>query len=291
MIYFLISQKYIIDFNYKLLFDIKLSIFALLFLANEHQQNFSFSYYNTLYLFWTILREKIYNIKKVQSQPKIDGKLNEPIWNNLDIAKNFSQIEPNNGKAERKKQKTEVKICYDNKNIYFGIMMYDNAPDSILKELSKRDEENKNFDAFGIFIDPFNNSQVEYNFMVTAAGVQIDRKFTKTGIDKTWNAVWKSAVDLNNKGWIAEISIPFSQIRFPDNNQPWALNMAREIRRYRETYSWNPINVKYNDFSLQAGLLDGIKNLTPQFDSHLCLMYQYTQIAMMDKQLFHIIMV
>ena len=159
--------------------------------------------------------KKIYNIKKVQSQLNIDGKLNEPIWNNLDIAKNFSQIEPNNGKPERKNHKTEVKICYDNKNIYFGIMMYDSFPDSILQELSKRDEENKNFDAFGIFIDPFNSSQVEYNFMVTAGGVQIDRKFTKTGIDATWNAVWKSAVDINNEGWVAEIAIPFSQIRDP----------------------------------------------------------------------------
>ena len=42
--------------------------------------------------------------------------------------------------------------------------MFDNHPDSILKELSKRDEDNKNFDAFNIYIDPFNNGQVEYNF-------------------------------------------------------------------------------------------------------------------------------
>ena len=85
--------------------------------------------------------------------------------------------------------------------------MYDNAPDSILKELSKRDEENKNFDAFNIFIDPFNNGQVEYNFSVTAAGVQIDRKFSKTGIDKNWDAVWKSEVKITDFGWIAEIEI------------------------------------------------------------------------------------
>ena len=174
-------------------------------------------------------------------------------------ANNFSQISPNNGMPERKHQRTEVKICYDSKNIYFGVMMYDNEPDSILKELSKRDDENKNFDGFGIFIDPFNNGQMEYNFFITAAGVQIDRKFSKTGIDKNWDAVWKSATKITKEGWVAEFSIPFSQIRFPDNNQAWALNMARTIRRYREDYSWNPINVKYEDFALQAGLLDGIK--------------------------------
>ncbi len=205
--------------------------------------------------------KKAYNIQQVQSSPKIDGDLSDRVWDNLEIAKNFSQISPNNGTAERQHQKTEVKICYDSKNIYFGVMMYDNAPDSILKELSKRDEENKNFDAFGIFIDPFNDAQMEYNFTITAAGVQIDRKFSKTGIDKTWDAVWKSAVKINNKGWVAEIAIPFSQLRFPDNNMPWAINMARDIRRYRESYSWNPIDVNYNDFALQAGILNGIKDV------------------------------
>ena len=171
--------------------------------------------------------KKSYNIKKINKGPDIDGKLDESIWESLDIAKDFSQIEPNNGKPERQGQKTEVKICYDDKNIYFGVMMYDNAPDSILSELSKRDEENKNFDAFGIFINPFNDAQIEYNFMVTAAGVQIDRKFSKTGIDKTWNGVWKSAVKINSNGWVAEFSIPFSQLRFPEDNKDWALNMMR----------------------------------------------------------------
>ncbi len=205
--------------------------------------------------------KKTYTIKKISENPKIDGILDDRAWNNLDIANNFTQIEPNNGKAERKNKKTEVKICYDSKNIYFGIMMYDNSPDSILKELSKRDDENKNNDKFGIWIDPFNNTQVEYNFMVTAAGVQIDRKFSKTGIDKNWNAVWKSAVNINKEGWSAELAIPFSQLRFPNDNKVWALNMARTIRRYREDYSWNPIDVEYQNYALQSGLLKGIKNI------------------------------
>ena len=224
----------------------------------------------TIVLFFTLLPlltfgqftdKKVYNIEKIQNPPKIDGELNDNVWTNLTIAKDFSQISPSNGIAERENQKTEVKICYDSKNIYFGVMMYDNAPDSVLKELSRRDEENKNYDAFGIWLEPFNDAQVEYNFMVTAAGVQIDRKFSKTGVDKTWNAVWSSAVKINNKGWVVEIAIPFSQLRFPEHNKSWALNMARTIRRYREDYSWNPIDVNYNDFALQAGLLNGIKDV------------------------------
>ena len=205
--------------------------------------------------------KKVYTIKNIKSAPKIDGELNDKIWEKLNIASNFSQISPNNGKPEKKHQRTEVKICYDSKNIYFGVMMYDNAPDSILRELSERDQENKNFDGFGVWLNPFNDGQIEYNFMLTAAGVQLDRKFSPIGIDKSWDAVWKSAVKINTNGWVAEFSIPFSQLRFSDNSNPWAINMAREIRRYREDYSWNPIDVEYTNYALQAGLLDGIKDI------------------------------
>ncbi|MBT3418250.1 MAG: carbohydrate binding family 9 domain-containing protein [Flavobacteriales bacterium] len=207
--------------------------------------------------------KKVYNIQKIDKSPIIDGVLNDEAWNNLNIANNFSQIQPNNGNPERQHQRTEVKICYDSKNIYFGVMMYDNDPDSILKELSTRDEKMKNADYFGIWINPFNDGQVEYEFGVTAAGVQADSKISSTRYDNSWDAVWKSAVKINNKGWVVEIAIPFSQLRFPDDNKQWSINMVRSIKRYREDYSWNPIDVEYTNYALQAGLLDGIKDINP----------------------------
>ena len=105
--------------------------------------------------------KKIYSIQKCNNPPKIDGILDDNTWKGIEIAKDFSQIEPQNGKSEKFDQRTEVKICYDNKYIYFGAFMYDNCPDSILKELSKRDEQNKNFDGFGVLINPFNDGQIE----------------------------------------------------------------------------------------------------------------------------------
>jgi hypothetical protein len=73
--------------------------------------------------------------------------------------------------------------------------------------------------------------------------------------------VWKSSAKINKEGWVVEFALPFSQLRFPDNNNSWSINMARGIRRYREDYSWNPIDVEYTNFALQAGLLDGIKDI------------------------------
>ena len=205
--------------------------------------------------------KKSYTISQCKIAPKIDGVLNDNTWQDLDIANNFTQISPNNGNPERNHQRTEVKICYDSKNIYFGIMMYDNAPDSILRELAKRDNKDANADHFGVFIDPFNDGQVEYELVISAAGVQSDAKIFTSSYDNSWDAVWKSSVKINDKGWVAELAIPLSQLRFPDTNKAWAINMARGIRRYREDYSWNPINVEYTNFALQAGLLDGIKDI------------------------------
>ena len=96
--------------------------------------------------------------QKTNKKPKIDGVINDNVWKKIDVANNFTQFKPKNGLPERSYQKTEVKICYDNQNLYFAALMYDNSPDSILKELSKRDDDNKNFDVFGILIDPFNKN-------------------------------------------------------------------------------------------------------------------------------------
>jgi len=247
--------------NYKLLLTLNY-IFALQILSLMRIRNlFPLFILLPLLSFGQFSEKKIYNIEKVQNPPEVDGELNDRVWTNLNIANNFSQIRPNNGMPERQHQRTEVKICYDSKNIYFGVMMYDNSPDSILKELSTRDEKMKNADYFGIWINPFNDGQVEYEFSVTAAGIQADSKISSTSYDNSWDAVWKSAVKINNKGWVVEIAIPFSQLRFPDDNKRWSINMGRHIRRYREDYSWNPINVEYNNFALQAGLLDGIKDV------------------------------
>ena len=140
--------------------------------------------------------------------------------------------------------------------------MYDSAPDSILRELSKRDEIEKNCDVVGIYINPFNDGQIEYLFAVTAAGIQADAKQTATSQDGSWDAVWKSSVKVNAKGWVAELAIPFSQLRFPNDNKEWALNISRGIRRYRENYSWNLINIEYENQAIQqSGLISGIKNI------------------------------
>ncbi len=113
------------------------------------------------------------------------------------------------------------------------------------------------------------------DFFVTAAGVQIDMKANISGYeDESWDAVWLSAVDINNHGWVAELEIPYSALRFPNKDiQNWGLNMARNIQRYRQNNSWNFINIGESGFTQQQGQLNGLKDITPPLRLSFFLMF------------------
>ncbi|GAB4320729.1 MAG: hypothetical protein Kow00127_12970 [Bacteroidales bacterium] len=199
---------------------------------------------------------------RVKEPPKIDGKLNDLAWNSANVAHDFVQHSPFNGRPST--LPTEVRIVYDDQAIYFGASLYDNQPDSIYKELSERDRIGIT-DWFGVQIDCFNDFQSAFGFYVTASGVQTDKKLNFDGRgDNSWDAVWKSAVSFDTNGWFVEMKIPYSAIRFPDSDvQLWGLQFYRYITRYREKSSWNLVRREVDGENNQAGLLGGLNNLTP----------------------------
>jgi len=204
------------------------------------------------------------NIEAVRTKnsPTIDGVLEPEIWTEAPKATDWSQIEPRNGEVERSDQKSEVQFIYDDKALYIGARFYDTAPDSILREFSLRDESDKNCDWFGVWITPYNDAQNDFMFALTAAGVQLDSRTSAENSDKNWDAVWKSAVQIHDKGWSAEMEIPYAALRIPNTEiQEWGINISREIRRTRESYSWNPIDITKSNYGAQAGVLTGIKNI------------------------------
>lgn len=194
----------------------------------------------------------------------IDGKLNEEAWKNAVTASDFVMFTPDNGKPIPDNQKTEIKVLYDNDAIYIGAILYDNEPDKILKEISKRD----NFgtaDVFGVFINGFNDGQQNFEFFVSAADVQSDCIMTDAiGEDYSWDAIWSSKATITDKGWVVEVKIPYAALRFSnESKQTWGINFFREIKRERKKYSWNLINTKLGTISQQNGNLEGIENIKP----------------------------
>lgn len=209
------------------------------------------------------ISRKIINIIKVSDAPKIDGILDDIAWRNTPITTDFVERTPNNGQPAPDSLRTEVKIVYDDLGIYFGATMYDPEPKKILKELTERDGIG-NDDFFYVLLNGYNDRQQSLQFLVTAAGVQYDSKITNENEDSSWNGIWYSKVKINSDSWVAELFIPYSELRFPEKDiQIWGLNMEREFRRDRIRYSWNHIDNTKGAFSIYDGEVYGIQNIDP----------------------------
>ncbi len=203
---------------------------------------------------------KIIDAVRVQTPPKIDGVLDDEVWKKAPIATGFIQDSPNPGK--KASQETEVRVLYDNTALYISATMHDVSKDSIMRELSQRDNEG-NTDIFAVFLDTYNDDQSGYGFVVHPTGVQWDARYSQAqGQDVSWDAVWVSEVTMDHNGWYVEMKIPYSAIRFPEKEiQEWGINFSRKIKRFREFSHWSPIDPTVNGFVNQWGSLQGIKNI------------------------------
>ncbi|PZQ81117.1 MAG: hydrolase, partial [Flavobacterium johnsoniae] len=201
--------------------------------------------------------------KSISENISIDGKINEAIWNTAPVATDFLMLEPDNGRPISPNKKTDVRILYNNDAIYVAAILYDDEPKKILKELTQRD----NFgtaDHFGIFINGFNDGQQDFRFFVSSSGVQMDCLATEGGEDYSWDAIWDSEVSITEYGWVVEMKIPYAALRFSnDEKQTWGLNFYREIKRDRQKYTWNLIDMKIGAALPQTGQLEGIENIKP----------------------------
>ncbi|WP_347922916.1 DUF5916 domain-containing protein [Pontimicrobium sp. SW4] len=208
--------------------------------------------------------KKTLTIKRTNSAPKIDGVLNDPAWKNAEEAKDFVQFRPDMGVVEDPNQKTVVKMTYDDNAVYFAAHLQDN-PAKIMKQFTTRDNFGQT-DFFLIAINPNNNGQNDTQFVVFSSGTQGDAIVTSNGNeDWGWNAVWDSAVKIVDNGWVVEVKIPYSALRFSNKGiQTWAINFHRKFIRNNSQYSWNPLDLSSGMKAGQmSGEVHGIENITP----------------------------
>ncbi|MCK5702232.1 MAG: carbohydrate binding family 9 domain-containing protein, partial [Cyclobacteriaceae bacterium] len=217
-------------------------------------------------LFGQIERKELI-ANRVDEAPKIDGQLDDEVWQNANIATDFYQYLPFNDRGAS--FPTKVYLVYDDDAIYIGARLLDPNPDSILTELGVRDANNElNADQFSIDISPFNDGVNGFTFKVSASGVQTDinraNKDRRGNGDLNWDAVWKSKVSINSDGWTVEIEIPYAALRFPKRDiQEWGINFWRDIRRLDEYSSWNFADREVRDQMNYLGVLKGLEGIKP----------------------------
>ena len=223
-------------------------------------------FFSILFVFTNIVgfgQIKKYAGTKITGNIKIDGRADDLNWKNVSIINDFIIASPDFGKQPTKK--TEVKIAYNNEAIFVLATMYDDIK-KIRKQLTQRDgNDRQDCDIFTFGLDPYLDKQNGFIFQVTAAGVQGDaRQSNVNGTDRSWDAVWESAVTIQPDRWIVEMKIPFSAIRFAKKDmQNWGLQLTRFIRSNNENDTWSPQDPNKDGSINQWGELTDLSNIVP----------------------------
>ncbi len=206
--------------------------------------------------------KRVYFATRIEKRPKIDGRLNESCWESGIWSGGFTQQIPNQGK--KPSQETEIKLLYDNNNLYVGFKCFDKGPGKIRPILSRRDEMAG--DIAGIAIDSYNDKQTAYEFNVAASGQKVD--LVHLGAydwDFNWDAVWDGKAQVYDSIWTSEIQVPFSQLRFsPGDEQVWGIHVWRWIDRLKEESQWKLIPIDAPAMVYLFGELRGIEGIKPK---------------------------
>jgi hypothetical protein len=201
------------------------------------------------------------HIERRQAQIKLDGRLDEPVWREIEPTSDFIQTEPDEGRPAS--ERTEVRVFYDNENLYFGFTCFDSEPEKIVGRLDMHDARTHS-DSVDIFLDPFGDRRTGYWFSINARGVQFDALMTEVnGMDSTWDGIWQSAAVHTPAGWTAEVAIPFKSIRFIPGRE-WGINFGRDVVRKNERSHWQFVP-RYDGFfrPSKAGFLNGVAGIEP----------------------------
>ncbi|MCZ8021796.1 MAG: DUF5916 domain-containing protein [Cytophagales bacterium] len=240
---------------------------TLRFAVNKQNLNMRLTIFIFLLPFILQAKEKekqLFQATRVEDSPKIDGILTDPVWNKQAPNMSFIQFAPNNGAPST--FQTQVQIVYTDQAIYVAARLHDPEPHLIQKEFGQRDDFNRNTDWFAFMIDPYQSGINAFTFFVSAAGVQGDYFVTVGDFDQSWDAVWNSAIKIDEQGWTVEMMIPYFAIRFPNQKeQNWGLNFYRNIKRKQEESYWNHVDNGIDGVVNQQGTLQGISDIKPPF--------------------------
>jgi hypothetical protein len=213
--------------------------------------------------FSQIIEKKIYQTAFTPAAPYIDGLMNDTCWNLVEWGGDFIQTQPTENKPPS--QQTSFKILFDDNNLYVFIRAFDIEPEKISRRMSRRD--NFDGDMVEINIDSYYDQQTAFSFTAMASGTKGDEAVTRDGNnwDASWNPIWYLKTSIDDKGWCAEMKIPFSQLRFGKKDEHiWGIQLMRHIFRLEERSTWQFIPKGSPGIVHLFGELHGITNIKPK---------------------------
>lgn len=220
-----------------------------------------------------VVMASVSNLPRLQGEILIDGVLSEGEWS--DAVRIELDIETDPAENLPAPVRTVALLVEDGQNLYVAFNARDPNPDAIRAYLRDRDTAWED-DHVGIILDTFNDERRAFEFYANPLGVQMDKIRNdvssgrrRWGHDTSWDAIWDSAGQVHDSGYVVEMQIPLSQLRFPAvaGQKTWGLDVVRVYPRDRTyTFSNNAQDRNRDCYLCQVGKLSGLDGSQPSRD-------------------------
>jgi hypothetical protein len=209
-----------------------------------------------------------YSIRPAAGAITVDGVLSEDAWREAQPIPLSWETAP--GDNVTPPVETICWTLFDATTLYFGCRADDPDPGAIRAHLAERDDRLRTIqdDHIVFLLDPFNDERRGFEFRVNALGVQMDAILSRAeGVeDFSWNAVWYSTVQRGDAGYVVEVAIPFSSLRFPRTAdvQTWGLIIDRSYpRSVRHRMRSAPLDRNTTCLLCHANKITGFQGIEP----------------------------
>ncbi|MES2765301.1 MAG: DUF5916 domain-containing protein [Bacteroidota bacterium] len=201
---------------------------------------------------------------KTDIAPVIDGRIEEDVWQKAQPITDFKQREPIEGADAT--ERTEARILYDDKNMYFAMKMWDSDPSQIMSTILQREGQINQDDFIMVALDTYHDKRNSYIFQLNSFGTQGDALVSEQGDpDWNWEGIYYSEGRVTADGWEVEFSVPFTTLRFTESDtMEMGIAFFRSIRRKNEDVLWPHIPLNFRGGIYQPSeyaTLTGLKNI------------------------------
>lgn len=194
-----------------------------------------------------------YHIKKTSKPIKIDGALEESVWETAQNATNFFYITPVADKQVEGRDQTEVRMTYDDRNIYVAVICHGEKP-YLVSSLKRDGQSFWGGEVFMLSFDPGNERTVGYGFATNSAGVQYDNQLAgdlgtrsgggSNGFNTAWNNKWQCETKEYDNYFTIEMAIPFKSLRYGDS-KTWGVQFNRGVSETNSFHAWTPVPLQF----------------------------------------------
>jgi len=145
-------------------------------------------------------------------------------------------------------QQTEVRLAYDDHNLYIAFRCMESRIDRLVTDYAKRDDKIWRDDSVSVLLDTRHDHRGFFHLTANAAGARYDEK-DAVGSAESWDGNWSVNIGKDKTEWRALIIVPFAELGLttPKPGTVWGANFGRHERPSEELSCWSPVIESFHE--------------------------------------------